>query len=171
MSCSRRLVILAFYPFSSHDFLITKSGTLRRVVSDVQPGAFLKFSGERSLYYNVCDSPTCALFGLASQPAQSPPRGGDRPSSGQVSRMCKTAVCGRVHVAHDHRCLPGEGRQVKTWLLTRRRGWRSAAKPRHPRAVLRTRAVSGHGVPDPEATPPSVTSGLPVVWSVARSLS
>lgn len=67
----------------------------------------------------------CVRFGRASQHAQSPPRG-DRPSSGQVSRMRKTAVCGRGHVAHDNRCLPGEGRQVKTWLLTRRRGWRAA---------------------------------------------
>ncbi len=62
MSCSRRLVILAFYPFSSHDFLITKSGTRERVVSGVQPVALLKSSGERSLHYNVCRFPDVCAF-------------------------------------------------------------------------------------------------------------
>jgi len=49
-----------------------------------------------------------------------------RPIPIRPAAMCKTAGCEPVCWAHDNRCLPGEGRQVKTWLLTRRRGWRAA---------------------------------------------
>ena len=63
---------------------------------------------------------------------------------------------------HDSRCLPGEGRQVKTWLLTRRRGWRAAYHARHPHAVLRTRAACRPGTPGPTENTPPMTTGKAV---------
>lgn len=97
-----------------HNFILTRAARAS-VPFLLLANRALKSSRERLLHYNVFDSPTYAHFGRALQHA-SRRRAATDPHPGNC-RMRKTAVCGRVHAAHNNRCLPGEGRQVKTWLL------------------------------------------------------
>lgn len=95
----------------------------------------------RSLQDNGFDPRACARFGV---PCSTPVAAARRPTLIRaMCRMCKTAVCGCVHAAHDNRCLPGEGREVKPRHSDAVEAWRAALTERTPARENTSRAPVG----------------------------